>query len=222
MEDRAVGHAEKAGGEHEEEEVGKHRHHKRGAHQGHARSRVKDGERANASQVIGNRTAHGTQQRTSQGTEGRIGAGFHRGNPILRIEVDHERCAEPDKAAEADRVVKAEPVGVLLLEEIRVIGKLLRLHFHRRILGQPNVDSQDEQHGDQYNAEHVLPTVDRRETRSQQTVDDHPDVTRARQAHDQALHVGRIPAARLRQRHGEAGSRETEDKPHEERGLKRM
>ena len=80
-------------------------------------------------------------------------------------------------------------------------------------LEKSDIEHEGERERDERSAEHRLPAPDGGDARRGEVVDDDADVARSGKTEDHALHVRRIPAARLGQRDGEAGAREPSATP---------
>ena len=118
LEDRAVAHAEGARGDEEAPpQIQRLSNSAAVTMSAAAATAVEHAERADAAELVGERAAEGPTERADERAEGGHLARLHGLQSELVAEVDREGRREADEAAEADRVEKAEPVGVLLAEQ---------------------------------------------------------------------------------------------------------
>ena len=111
--------------------------------------------------------------------------------------------SQPDEAAEGDRVEEHEPPGVLVLEHLEVFGEGLGRRALRGVLGQNEVEHEDDGQGDQGQPEDVGPAVGGSQTGADKGGQGGAGVAGAGDAQRGALVFGRIPARGQRQGDGE-------------------
>ena len=212
LEHRAVAHAERQHGADEDDQrhpcLGQAEADDRQEHRG---KDVHQGQRLHATDAVGHIAADRPHQRTGEHAAGGEEARRLRIQPVLRIEVDHQRGRQTDEAAEGHRVEEHEPPGVLVLQHLQVLADGLRRRRIRRILGHEAEGDEDDHQRDQGEAEHVRPAEAHGEAGREQGGEGRARVACAGDAHRRALVLGRIPARRQRQCRSEGRAGDTEE-----------